>query len=30
VYPIGTSTNLVVNGLLVQAGLPGQGLFDMS
>lgn len=27
---IGTSTNLVVNGLLVQAGLPGRGLFDMS
>jgi di/tricarboxylate transporter len=27
---IGTSTNLVVNGLLVNAGLPGQGLFDMT
>ena len=27
---IGTSTNLVVNGLLIERGLPGMGLFDIA
>jgi len=27
---IGTSTNLVVNGLLIESGLPGLGMFDIS